>query len=491
MFILTPTLRFLTANTANIRGKNAARMRFLCASLTLATLIACNNNKTETETLPPPQEAIEVQTPVEAITKESTNIAQNEEEGVSKELQNILEIYKYLHANPELSLLENKTADYLAQKLTALGFEVTQGVGGTGVVAVLENGEGKTLLIRADMDALPVKEQTNLDYASTIEMANAQGKVQPVMHACGHDIHMSVALGVAQRLATQKNTWRGRLLIVMQPAEEVGKGAKMMIEDGLFVRFARPDYNLALHTNSHLAAGEVGIVSGYALANVDSVNIHIHGVGGHGAYPQATKDPIILAAQIVMALQTIISREISPLDPAVITVGSIHGGHKHNIISDKVVLQLTLRSYSEKVRAQTIAAILRITEGLGRAAGMPEDKLPEVEVLDEFTPASFNDPKLAARVQANLTAKMGKERVLSLDPVMGGEDFGRFGQLEPKIPSLIFWLGAVTPEKMQNFREGYITLPSLHSPFFAPDPLPTLQTGIEAMHMSALDLFED
>lgn len=406
--------------------------------------------------------------------------------------EDLLELYKYLHANPELSLMETKTAKLLAGKLEKLGFDVTENVGGTGVVAVMKNGAGPTVLIRADMDGLPVVEQTKLPYASTVITPNRDGIEKPAMHACGHDIHMTVLIGTAEKLISEKKNWSGTLVLMLQPAEELGLGANMMLEDGLFERFPRPDYNLALHDNASLAAGKVGIVPGYALANVDSVDITVRGIGGHGAYPHTTKDPIVLASQMVVAFQTIVSRETSPLDSAVLTVGSIHGGYKHNIISDEVKLQLTLRSYKDGVRMNTINSIKRIADGLGRAAGLPKDKLPIVNVRDkEFTPATYNNPQLAERLTLSLGETIGKDNVVSMDPVMGGEDFGALGRVEPKIPSLIFWLGAVDPKVIAKAKKNGEILPSLHSPFFAPDAEPTIKTGVKAMSAAALDLLQN
>lgn len=400
----------------------------------------------------------------------------------------LLDLYKYLHANPELSLMETKTAAYLGQRFEEMGFEVTQEVGGTGVVAILENGDGPTVMIRADMDALPVKEQTGLPYASTIMTKDYEGNEVPAMHACGHDVHMTVLMGTAEKLIGEKDNWSGTLMMILQPAEELGQGARDMLADGLFERFPRPDYNLALHDNAALAAGEVGIVPGYALANVDSVDITVYGVGGHGAYPHTTKDPVVLASQIVTALQTIVSREISPLEPAVVTVGSIHGGTKHNIIPNEVKLQLTLRSYTQEVRQQTIDSIERLVAGLGEAYGLPEGKMPVVKLKDEFTPAAYNNPELANRMIPVIGEAIGADNVKKIKPVMGGEDFGRFGQVEPKIPSLIFWLGAVNPDEIAEAAKTGQTLPSLHSPFFAPDAQPTLKTGVDAMTAAAMDL---
>jgi len=405
--------------------------------------------------------------------------------------EDLNKLYRYLHANPELSLMETKTASLLAGKLNDMGFEVTEKVGGTGVVAVMKNGDGPTVMIRADMDALPVKEQTGVSYASTAITPNRDGIEKPAMHACGHDIHMTVLIGTAKRMVAEKADWSGTLVMILQPAEELGLGARMMIADGLFTRFPRPDYNLALHDNPAMASGTVGIVPGYALANVDSVDITVRGIGGHGAYPHTTKDPVVLASQMVVAFQTIVSRETSPLDAAVLTVGSIHGGTKHNIISDEVKLQLTLRSYKDKVRMNTINSIKRIADGLGRAAGLPDNKLPIVTVRDkEFTPATYNDPELGDTIKLSIGAEIGADNVVDMQPVMGGEDFGAFGRIEPKIPSFLFWLGAVDADVIAKAKKDGTTLPSLHSPFFAPDYEPTIETGVAAMTAAALDLMK-
>lgn len=406
--------------------------------------------------------------------------------------EDLNKLYKYLHANPELSLMETNTASLLAGKLKYIGFEVTEKVGGTGVVAVLKNGDGPTVMIRSDMDALPVKEQTGVSYASTAITPNRDGVEKSAMHACGHDIHMTVLIGTAERMVAEKANWSGTLVLILQPAEELGLGAGMMLKDGLFTRFPRPDYNLALHDNATMASGTVGIVPGYALANVDSVDITVRGIGGHGAYPHTTKDPIVLASQMVMAFQTIISRETSPLDSAVLTVGSIHGGTKHNIIGDEVKMQLTLRSYKDDVRMNTINSIKRIADGLGRAAGLPDDKLPIVVVRDkEFTPATYNNPELGKTIRRSISAEIGADNVLDMQPVMGGEDFGAFGRVEPKIPSFLFWLGAVDPKVIAKAKKDGTTLPSLHSPFFAPDYKPTIETGVAAMSAAAIDLLQD
>lgn len=398
-------------------------------------------------------------------------------------------LYHHLHRNPEISFQEEKSAARMAAELAELGFKVTTGVGGHGLVGVMENGDGPTVLLRADMDGLPVLEQTGLAYASTATTVDEAGNTVPTMHACGHDVHMTVFVGAARRLAALKDQWRGTLVMIGQPAEERGAGAVAMLNDGLFERFPRPDYNLALHVNAQLAARSVAYVSGYALANVDSVDITVHGVGGHGAYPHTTKDPVTLSGYIITALQTLVAREVSPLEPAVVTVGSIHGGTKHNIIPDEVKLQLTVRSYTDEVRATLLDGIERIAVAQARAFGLPEDKLPVVKLArGEFTPATYNDPALTERIAGVLKARLGEANVVETGPVMGGEDFGRYGRVEPKIPSLILWLGAVDPVKIEAAKASGDALPSLHSPFFAPLPEPTITTGVEVMTSAALDL---
>lgn len=403
---------------------------------------------------------------------------------ISEDYAYLDQLYKHLHANPELSFREEKTAAKIAEELQRLDFEVTSNIGGHGLVGVLKNGMGPTVLVRTDLDALPVEENTGLEYASKVRTTDGQGNEVGVMHACGHDAHMTVFVGTARLLSQLKNQWRGTLVMIGQPAEETGTGAKAMLEDGLFTKFPRPDYCLALHSNASLPAGKVGVCEGYALANVDFVDLKIRGVGGHGAYPHTTKDPVVIAAQIVLALQTIVSREIKPIEPAVVTVGSIHGGTKHNIISDEVDLQLTLRSYSDKVRNQTIAAIKRISKGIALAAGVPEDRLPTFTVREGFTPATYNNPELTRRTAKAMRLALGDENVLQTEPVMGGEDFGRYGRVEPEIPICIFWLGTVDPKNLQKGTP----LPSLHSSLFAPVPEPTIKTGVIAMSAAVLNL---
>lgn len=407
---------------------------------------------------------------------------------VLKESANLNDLYKYLHQHPELSFHEKETSARIAANLEQAGFEVTRHVGGYGVVGVMKNGNGPTVLVRTDMDALPIIEQTGLPYASNVRVKDDEGKEVGVMHACGHDIHMTVFTGVARALNHLKNHWHGTLVMIGQPAEEKGGGAKAMLADGLFTRFPRPDFGLALHDSPVLPAGTVGIAKGYALANVDAVDISIRGIGGHGAIPDATIDPVVIAARVVLALQTIVSREISPTDPAVVTVGSIHGGTKHNIIPAEVHLQLTLRSYSDKVRDQIIASIRRITRGIALSAGVPADKMPIVTVADEYTPATYNDPKLAEKIATVFKKYLGEKNVSISKPIMAGEDFGRYGRVEPRIPTLLFWLGAVNPDKFKRSQDTGEKLPSLHSSKFAPDYAPTIQCGVQAMTIAVLQL---
>jgi hippurate hydrolase len=407
---------------------------------------------------------------------------------VQKEYPSLFELYKQLHAEPELSFEESRTAARLAAELQKAGYEVTTGVGKHGVVAVRRNGNGRTVLVRADLDGLPVKEQTGLPYASTAVGKDPQGKEVPVMHACGHDVHMTCLVGVARILAQLKEHWKGTLVLVGQPAEERGGGARTMLADGLYTRFPKPDICLALHDSADLAAGMLSYTPGYAMANVDSVDIVVRGSGGHGAHPHTTRDPIVLAAQIVLALQTIVSREIDPVEPAVVTVGSIHGGTKHNIIPDDVHLQLTVRSYTDEVRQQALNAIKRIVRGQALAAGISEERLPEVKVSEDFTAATYNDPELTERLAQLFKSWFGEKNVQQRKPVMGGEDFGEFGRTADKIPICQFNVGGVDPKAIAEREKTGGLLPSLHSPLWAPLPEPTIKTGVTAMTAAVLEL---
>jgi len=397
-------------------------------------------------------------------------------------------LYYHLHKNPELSFHEKNTSTRLAKELRKAGFDVTVNVGGYGLVGVIKNGPGPVLMIRADMDGLPVEEKTGLEYASKTLVVDDLGNTVSAMHACGHDIHMTVFAGTARRLAEMKDDWSGTLIMIGEPAEERGAGARAMLNDGLYTRFPRPDYAMGLHANAALATGQIGYVEGFALANVDMVDISIPGIGGHGAYPHTTKDPIVLAAQIINAAQTLVSREISPLEPAVVTVGSIHGGTKHNIIPDQVDLQLTVRSYSDETRNSLLEGIKRMARAQAQVMGFPANKMPLVKVRDEYTPALYNNPALTKRISQVFIERFGKDRVVEVKPVMGGEDFSEYGRVEPKVPSFFFWLGAVDPALIKKSQETGEGLPSLHSAYFAPVPKPTIVTGVEAMTSAALDL---
>ena len=412
------------------------------------------------------------------------------EDAVAADRERIHALYKDLHANPELSGEERRTAAAIARELREAGCEVVEGFGGGhGVVGVLENGPGRTILVRADLDGLPVKEETGVPWASQARGRTAGGDEVPTMHACGHDVHMSCLVGAARALAATRARWSGKVVFVGQPAEEIGVGALQMLEAGLYERFGRPDCALALHDSATLPAGVLGTIEGWSMANVDSVDIVVRGVGGHGAYPHATKDPVVLAARIVLALQTIVSRETRPIDPAVVTVGSIHGGSKHNVIPDEVRLQATLRSYSDSVRERMIESVRRICRGEALAAGIPEDLMPIVEVAEsQHTPATWNDPTLVRRVRGVFEGWFGAERVVGIEPEMGGEDFGRFGRTKEQVPICLFRLGAVAPEAVAAAAAGGPALPSLHSSRFAPVLEPTLSTGTTARVAAVLDL---
>lgn len=417
-----------------------------------------------------------------------TLTAHGADEAIEKELPSLVKLYEELHADPELSLHEVETSARIAGELRGAGFEVTENVGGHGVVGVLKNGAGPVVMIRTDLDALPVKEQTGAPYASVKTTKDDLGREVPVMHACGHDIHMASFTGTARILSQRRGEWSGTLVMIGQPAEERVLGARRMLADGLFERFPRPDYALALHCSSDLAHGSIGIVEGYALANVDSVEIVVKGVGGHGSMPHLAKDPVLLASQIVVALQGIVSREVKPGDPAVVTVGSIHGGTKHNIIPDEVRLQLTLRSYRDETRRKLIESIRRIVNAQAESAGMPAAKMPEVIVSDDQAPALFNQPELCGEVRRLCATVLGEDKVIAREPVMGAEDFAEFGRTKEKVPLCLFWLGTQDPAKVAAAEASGETLPSLHSPFFLPVAEPSIRTGVTAMTAAAMGL---
>jgi amidohydrolase len=406
---------------------------------------------------------------------------------VARDMPDLLALYRHLHANPELSMAEVRTAARMAEEARRAGFTVTTGVGGTGVVAVMENGPGPVLLLRADMDALPVEEQTGLPFASRVRATSMAGVESGVMHACAHDTHMTAWVGAARRLAAMKDSWSGTLVMIAQPGEEVGLGARAMLEDGLYTRFPKPSHAIAFHNSATLPAGTIGYSVGPALANVDSVDLVVRGVGGHGAAPHTTRDPIVLASRIVGAVQTLVSRELDPLDSAVVTVGSFQAGTKHNIIPDEARLLLTVRSYTPEVRRLLLDGIARIARGEAIAAGLPEDRMPQMTVREgEATPATLNTEALTRSSAALFRSHFGEARVREIRPVMAGEDFGRFHLEDPAIESLIFWVGGVPQANWEAAGGDMARLPSLHSPFWAPDPEPTIATATEALVVAAL-----
>jgi amidohydrolase len=419
------------------------------------------------------------------------------QQAAESELPSLLSIYKDIHAHPELSGHEEKTAALVAKELRAAGCEVTENFGKYeqpnlkcyGVVGVMKNGDGPTILVRTDMDALPVHEETGLPYASTVTAKNAEGRDVSVMHACGHDAHMAAFIGTARVLQRMKQDWSGTIVFVGQPAEEAIGGARAMLKAGLYNRFGKPDFALGFHDKSDLQTGHIGVTPGYTYANVDSVDVTVRGIGGHGAYPHKTKDPIVLAAEMINAWQTIASRENNPLDPIVVTVGSIHGGTKHNIIPDEVKMQLTVRTYKAEVRDRVLKAIDDIAKGIASADGVPADREPIVTVLkDQFTPATYNNPDLTKRLVAVWKKQLGDANVEIVDPTMGGEDFAEYSLPDHSIPAVDFHIGAVDPEKIAQFKKDGKELPTLHSSKFAPVPEPTIRVGIIGMTSAVLDL---
>lgn len=407
---------------------------------------------------------------------------------VNAEYPSLFEIYKDLHLHPELSFMEVRTAAIVAKELRALGFEVTEKVGGMGVVGVLKNGAGPTVFVRADMDALPVKEETGLPYASTAVTKDITGKEYPTMHACGHDSHVTALIGTARTLAALKDHWSGTLVMVGQHAEEAVGGARSMLQDGLFTRFPHPDYVIAFHTLSDMPAGLVTCIEGPAYANVDSVDIVVRGYGGHGSRPHTTRDPVVLASEIVTMLQTIVSRELKPGTPAVVTVGTIHGGTRRNIIPDEVKLELTIRSYDEAVADQILASIKRIALHAAEAAGVPADRMPLVNTTEYRNPVSVNDVTLARRLNGVFRSWFGEANVPVGEAATYGEDFAEYGRTRPKVPIAIFSVGGTDPAKWDAAKKTGAPLPGNHSALFAPLPEPTLKTGITASVAGVLDL---
>ena len=409
---------------------------------------------------------------------------------IAADYDNKLEaLFLDFHKNPELSYKEARTAAIMAKEWRAAGFTVTENVGGTGVVAVMKNGEGPALMLRADMDGLPLVEDSGLDYKSTVKQVSIDGEEQPVMHACGHDVHITSLIGTGRRLAALKDQWRGTLVLIAQPAEERIGGAKLMMDDGLYTRFPKPDFAMAFHVSADTPTGKLSLGEGIESSSSDSVDIIVHGVGAHGASPHRGKDPIVMGAQIIMNLQTIISREIAPLKPGVITVGSFHSGFKHNIISDKAVMQLTVRSDDEETRAKLLEGIKRVATNVGRMNGLPEDKLPEVKVSHESTPANYNDSALTKRVKDVFAARFG-DQVFDNQPRegMGAEDFAYFVQPNTDVPGVYFSVGGTPQADFDRAKAGGPPVPSHHSPFFKIAPRESVTLGTEAMTAAALEL---
>ena len=413
------------------------------------------------------------------------------QDAIAADLPQLMAVYRDMHANPELSMQEIRTPAKMAPEMRKLGFTVTEHVGKSGLVAVLRNGPGPVLMLRADMDALPVKEQTGLAFASKAVGKLPDGSPTPVMHACGHDTHIAAWLGVARRMAAMKGEWSGTLVMNLQSGEETGEGAKAMLADGLYSRFPKPNYVLAFHDSAILPAGMIGLTPGYTTASVDNVDIMVRGVGGHGASPQSTKDPIVLGARIVGALQTLVSREKNPLDPAVVTVGSFQAGNKHNVISDEAKLQLTVRTYKPEVRKLLLDGIARIARGEAIAAGVPDDRMPVVTIReDQHTPATANTETLANRMLELFGRQFGADRTTILQPFMVGEDVGRYWMTNKEIQGTLFWIGGVPKAKWDAAGGDTTKLPSLHSPFWAPDAETVISTATEAMTVASLDVLK-
>lgn len=404
---------------------------------------------------------------------------------IDAELPDLVKLYKHLHENPELSLQEQQTSARMAAELKAAGFEVTAKFGGHGVVGVLKNGDGPTVLVRADMDGLPIIEKTGLPYASKVRVRNKEGVEVGVMHACGHDVHMSCLIGAAKALAATKEHWQGTLLFIAQPAEEVVAGARAMLDEGLYKKFGKPDFALALHADPLKPVGVISYTDGLALANSDTVDITVKGKGGHGAAPHLSIDPIVLSARIILDLQTIVSREVNPLDPCVVTVGSIHGGTKHNIIPNEVKLQLTVRTTKPEVRKDVLEAIARIAKAAAVGAKAPE---PEVVVSEtQFTPATVNDSALVKRTTTLLKGVLGDKNVQTRPPMMGAEDFGRFSK--DGVPIFLFFLGSISQEKYDaSLKPGAPALPGMHTDAYYPEPDKAIRVGVKAMSLSVIDL---
>lgn len=401
---------------------------------------------------------------------------------IKQDIPFLVDFYKTRHMNPEISLQEKETSKALAGELRKTGFTVTENFGGYGVVGVYKNGNGPTILYRTDMDALPMYEKTDLPYQSQLK-ATLNGEEVGTMHSCGHDIHMSTWLGTARAMVAMKDKWKGTLLLIGQPAEEIGAGAKLMLEAGLYQKFGVPNYGLGIHSSPTIPAGKVGIGKGYVMASSQSVDINVYGVGSHGASPQMSIDPIVVTSMLVMELQTIVSRNLKPTESAVVTVGTIKGGTVGNIIPDMVTLKLTIRTFKKEVLEMVNRRIQEIARGVGIAAGLPEDKLPEV-IIRGVGPANYNNPAMTDRVIESASMAIGKENVIDEEPVMLSEDFSYYGQTEHKVPTVFYWLGTVPDERIKSNN-----LPGLHSPFYYPRPDLSIETGVTVTTQALLDLF--
>jgi hippurate hydrolase len=408
---------------------------------------------------------------------------------IDRDIDELIAFYKDLHLKPELSLLEKETAARLATEMRSIGFEVTENFGGYGIVCVFKNGDGPTVLYRTDMDGLPVTEKTELPYASTYRMADMNGVENETMHACGHDMHMTVWLGTARSLMQLKDQWTGTLIFIGQPAEEIGAGSALMLDAGLYEKFPVPDFGIGLHSSPDIPSGQVGFGKGFTMARAESIDIKVFGRGAHGASPHKSIDPVVLASFMVMELQTIVSRNVDPLEAAVLTVGSIHGGTKHNIISDQVNLQITLRTFKNEVRELMHKRIREIAKGVAISAGLPEPMYPEVIIPEESTDPNYNDPDLVDRMVASASAGIGASNVVEAAPQMVAEDFARYGQTVHDIPTVLFWLGTVPPERVEVAKKGE-SIPALHSPYYYPDPRTSIETGIKVTSKIVIDLMQ-
>lgn len=405
-----------------------------------------------------------------------------EREKIDADIDYLTDLYETLHQMPELSLQEKETSKKISNELRKVGFEVTENFGGYGVVGILKNGEGPTVLYRTDMDALPMYEKTNLPYASKVEVPHSGGRVG-AMHSCGHDIHMTNWVGTARYMSQIKDQWKGTLMFIGQPAEEIGAGARAMLDAGLYEKFGVPDYGIGLHCSPTLPAGTVGLSDGYTMANSEFADIKVFGIGAHGASPHMSIDPVVIASMIVMDIQTIASRSVKPIDDVVVTVGAIKGGTKHNIIPDEVTLQLTIRTFEEDVRLLVHKRIEEIARGVAIAAGLPEEKMPEVVFTEAYTPANYNDPVLVDAIRKSASKIMSPNKILETEPQMVAEDFSLYSKTAHKVPTVLFWLGTVPDSRIKSG-----DLPGLHSPFYYPEPSKSLETGVAVMSQSMLDL---